>query len=147
MPAAAAATHDAVGNHLEEQPSLPRLVPAEDPGDPAKLCCNMCLIWKDRSEGRVTGNSDTFYCCDCTACEGRISRMTSNRPASKLWKNMSIKERQEFRHENNTLKEAALRDALSVRLVQKHLEIHAETTGKVGHYYPLSVYKSRGYDK
>ena len=147
MPQSAAATHEAVGNHLEQQTSLPRQLPPLDPADPDKLCCHMCLLWKCKTRGRITGKGDIFYCSDCTACETRISRMTSNRPAAKLWKNMSVSERQEFRQENNALKDAALRDALSVRLVQKHLEIHSEATGKVGEYLPLSVYRTRGYDQ
>ena len=151
MPQGAVLVHDAVQNHDdEEKPKVPRTAPEDSRKSKktkAGAVCSMCAQEKPDADGYFTGKSGkTFYCKSCSAIEARIKRLASGKQAMVLWKDMDAKDKQAFRLEKAELEGAALKDSLSVKLVQRYLETTAETTGGLGEYLPLSVYKHRGYD-
>ena len=148
MPHGAEAVHEAIDNKKELEPKG-----LASPRRNAQTClpghyrCGMCALAKKEDSGFFTGrNKNIFYCHACNNIEKKIRRLAGGTPAMQLWKDLSTDDKQAFRAEKSELESAALKDNLSVKLVQKHLESNTESSGHNGEYLPLSVYKSRGYD-
>ena len=147
MHAAARQVHEAVGNIPEQKLTHPQATPAKGSAPDGYTNCKMCLQHKPSKEGYSTGRgSKVFICNPCNALEGRIRRLTSGTQAQKMWKDMSPEDKQEWRLEHTELREAALREALSVTFTQKIIFTETTKSGQLGTYWPLSVYKNQGYD-
>ena len=80
----------------------------------------------------VGKNNSAFVCKPCCALDGRISRMIEGTEAQTLWDDMSAAYKSAFRAEKGELEAAALKDALSVLLVQRKLQSDNTETGNVG---------------
>ena len=149
MPMGAEQVHDAVNNHPELAVSLPRTaVPntkKQQKTTPGPVCM-LCSQSKQESEGYFTCRNKNIYCKACSATEARTKRLMANTKAMCLWKDLPPEEKQSFRLEKSALEGAALKDALSVKLLQRHLEEQCESVGNTAEYLPISVYTSRGYN-
>ena len=62
--------------------------------------------------------------------DNRMRRLLNNTQAGILWKDLPEHDKKAFRAEKAQLETAALKDALSVMLVQRQLEIEADLAGK-----------------
>ncbi len=87
-----------------------------------------------------------FRCRKCNSIDNKINRLTENTVAAELWRDLPPDEKKNFRAEKAELEQAALKDALTVTLVQKQIEEHDNESGFEAQYLPLSVYRSQGYD-
>ena len=149
-PLGAVAVHQAAGR--VPPPEKPQQLQREMPSKLAKgeCACHRCLrkfqIASD--DGYWMGkNKSAFVCKCCSALDNRITRMVQGTEAQTLWKDMSAADKSACRAEKGELEAAALKDALSVLLVQKKIESDNTEQGNEGEYLPLSVYQNRGYDK
>lgn len=149
MSSGAAAVHDSILNDptTKEQQELPaQLGTAKCPK--GQKCCSRCKQVKEEKNGFFVGkNKVTFYCSDCNSLEGRIQRLTKGLLIAKMWRDMSAEEKIAFRAEHSALEGAALKDQLTVTMVQKVKQEDSSFTGTLCEYLPLSVYQARGYDK
>jgi len=149
MASGAASVHDAILNDPAEKEQQD--VPAQH--GVAKCpkgfkCCARCRQNKDAKSGYLVGRAkNIFYCSECNALEARIQRLTKGLVIAKMWKDMTSDEKIAFRAEHSALEGAALKDQITISMVQKIKQEDSSFTGSLGEYLPLSVYKTRGYDK
>ena len=146
----AVVVHDAIGNesnaqsHKDEKPKQreAKKIPA------GHHECTGCNTVKPKEDGYMMGRKRTsFRCKACNAFDHRVSRLTRDCKAGTLWRDLPDDAKAAFRLEKAQLEAAALKEELSVILVQRYIEIHQEDAGQRGEYRPLSWYKAQGYEK
>ena len=64
-----------------------------------------------------------------------------------MWWGMDADQKASFRREYHHLQKAALKDRLTFMVVQHIITTERSWSGSMGTYYPISWYKSHGYDE
>ena len=151
MPSGAANVHLAIAKISTTEPIAQKGLPAHH-GDDQMLenhkKCYRCLLVKHEDKGHMTGKKkNIFCCCGYNSIEVTITRLTEGLVIGKMWKDMDSKEKVDFRAEAQELDKAAVRDKLTVLMVQKTLQTESTRTGSNAEYLPMSVYETRGYTK
>ena len=145
------AVHDAIQNEgrasQEQEVTKPSKDPHREKLNKGEAICCSCAQIKPSGAGFFTGRAKaTFRCYDCNKLELKLQRLTKGTHAAELWRDLPQEEKEAFRAERAELETAALKDALTVKLVQRQLKIDSQSKGFLGEFLPLSVYKTRGYD-
>ena len=144
MDSGAQSVHAAILNHQElVTVPVPRREPEE--GYEGKRCFRCCKV---EPNGHAVGNNrKTWICNKCNAFEARLKRLTAGTQAAQMWRDMSNEELVQCRAECNELGTEALKANLTAFFTQKQIKESMVHAAGEAEYLPLSVYKTKGYDK